>query len=279
MKTLVRILITVIVLFLIVVSAVLYAIYSSDPAQQEVLEEKTFNEEIESMDIQVENSRVDIVPSTDNTVRVVLTGSEDEVRLQTDVSGNRLNIEVEDRFRFFIFGGNQSHSLQVYVPAEGLDLLTVESDNGTILAKDIGASEVSLEADNGRIALDALKSEKVEAETDNGAIDLTRMDAAMTVRSSNGRIVFTDVSGTLQAKANNGRIELTTEKLDYPIDFETDNGRIEIHTDTEPNNARIESRTDNGVIDVFGRNSEEVSFGSGDVLIRLVTNNGHIVVK
>jgi len=61
------------------------------------------------------------------------------------------------------------------------------------------------------------------------------------------------VSGELEAQANNGRIELETDTLDFPVDFDTDNGRIEIRTETEPANARIEARVDNGSIDIYGR--------------------------
>lgn len=279
MKTFVKILIITTALVLIAAIAVLYAIYNSDAGEQQVLEEQTFGAEIRDMEITVENSRVDFLQSNDDTSRIVLTGNSDDFTLKTNIIGGRLTIEVEDQSRFFVFGFHRSYSLQIYVPANGLASLAVESDNGTIQAKDIQAAELSLEADNGRIELDTVESDKVNIETANGAIDLTSMDADMTVRSSNGRIIFRDVSGTLQAKANNGRIELTTGTLDFPVDFETNNGRIEIRTENEPTNARIQALADNGTIEVFGRDSGQVSFGSGEVLIKLVTKNGRISVE
>ncbi|HSP21165.1 MAG TPA: DUF4097 family beta strand repeat-containing protein [Planococcus sp. (in: firmicutes)] len=279
MKTLVKVLIIATALLLIGAIAILYTIYTSDSAQQDVLEEKTFDAEIEDMEIVVENSRVDFLPSNDGTSRIVLTGNSDDFTLKSDISGSRLVIEVEDRSRFFVFGFHRSYSLQVFVPASGIQSLTVDSNNGTVQAKDIQVAELSLEADNGRVELEAVESETVNIETANGAIDLTSMDADMIVRSSNGRIIFTDVSGELKAKANNGRIELTADTLDFPIDFETNNGRIEIHTENEPANARIQARVENGRIDIYGRDSGQVSFGSGEVVIKLVSKNGRIVVE
>lgn len=279
MKTFVRILLILTVLFLIGTLAVFYAIYDSDPAQQDVLEDHTFEEEIEEMEVIAENSRVDFLPGDDETARVVLSGSSDDFTLETDVSDGRLVIRVEDRSRFFVFGFNRSSTLQVFVPENGLVSLAVDTDNGNIQANDIEAADLSLEADNGRIELDAVDSDTVNVETANGRIELTNMDADITVRASNGRIIFTDVTGELQARANNGRIELTTGALDFPVDFETNNGRIEIHTENEPTNARIEARVDNGSIDLFGQDSEELSFGNGDVLIRLLSNNGSIDVE
>ncbi|WP_422122423.1 DUF4097 family beta strand repeat-containing protein [Planococcus sp. X10-3] len=279
MKIFVRVLIIVTVLIVIGVIAVLYAIYNSDSGQQDVQDEQTFDEEIEDVEIEVDNARVEILPSDDDTTRITMTGNNDDFTLETDISGSRLQIEVEDRSPFFNFGFNRSYSLQVYIPENGLASLTVNSDNGAIHAENIGADEISIEADNGRIELEAVDSDTVNIETDNGRIELRDMDANISTRSSNGRIIFTGVSGELLARANNGRIELTTVILDSPVDFETDNGSIEIRTVNEPDNARIEADIDNGSINLYGQDTRQLSFGNGDVLIRLVSNNGRIVVE
>ncbi|MGM0898551.1 MAG: DUF4097 family beta strand repeat-containing protein [Bacillota bacterium] len=279
MGSFLKILIIIASLFLVGVGIILYAVYNSAPERQEVFEEQSFDEDIEAIEITVENSRVAIMPSEDETVRVVMSGNDDNFTLNTEAAGGRLAIEVEDRSPFFNFDFNRSYTLQVYVPESGLDSLSADSDNGSIEVNDIRTAELVLEADNGRITLDAADSETVEVETDNGRIELNDMEADISVRSSNGRIHFTDVSGELEAQANNGRIELDTETLDFPVDFDTDNGRIEIRTGSEPANARIEARVDNGSIDVYGRENEETVFGSGDVLIQLVSNNGSITVE
>lgn len=274
-----RILIIIASVFLVGVGIVLYLVYNSSPAQQEVLEEKSFTENIEEMEITVENSRVEIRLSEDETARIVMSGNNDDFTLNTEAAGGLLAIEVEDSTPFFNFDFNHSYTLQVYVPASGLDSLSADSNNGTIEVGEIRADELMLEADNGRITLDAVDSERVEIETDNGQIELKDMEADISVRSSNGRILFSDISGKLEAKANNGRIELEADTLDFPVDFDTDNGRIEIRTRNEPANARIEARVDNGNIDVYGRENEETVFGSGEVLIRLSSNNGSITVE
>ena len=279
MKILARILIILISLFLIGTMIVLYFIYTSDPARQEVLEERTFDEDIEDIEVTVENSRVDFLPSTDGTTRIVLTGNSDDFTLNTDLSGVRLEIEVEDQSGFFGFGLSRSSSLQVYVPENGLASLSADSDNGALQASDIQVYDLTFEANNGRIELEAVESERITVETANGRIELTRIEANMSVRASNGRLIFTDVSGELQARANNGRIDMAVDTLDFPVNLETNNGHIEIRTETEPDNARIEARVDNGSIDVYGRDSEEVSFGDGEVLIELNSNNGRIVVE
>ena len=279
MKTFLKFLLIFSVLAVIIVFGISNAISKSGSAEQNVLEEQTFDEEIKTMEVQVKNARVDILPSNDETTRIVLTGNSDDYSLAADHSGEHLQIEVDNRFRLFNFNFNRSYSLQVYVPASGFEALRVNSNNGAISAEDIGAVELSIEADNGRIELESVKGERINIKTDNGRIELTNMDADINASSSNGRINFTDVSGKLEAKTNNGRIELTTETLDFPVDFETDNGRIEIRTENEPANIRIEADADNGSIELFGQNSEQLSFGTGDTLIRLASDNGRISVE
>ncbi|MBU9673768.1 DUF4097 domain-containing protein [Planococcus sp. CP5-4] len=279
MRSFLRILIIIASLFFVGVGIVLYIVYNSDPAQQEVLEEQSFDEEIGAVEVTVENSRVVIMPSADETIRVVMSGNDDNFTLNTEIEGGRLAIEVEDRSPFFNFDFNRSYTLQVYLPVSGLDSLSADSNNGSIEVNGITTAEAVLEADNGRITLEAVDSESVDVETNNGRVELKDMEADISVRSSNGRILFSDVSGDLEAQANNGRIELETEMLDFPVDFDTDNGQIEIRTSTEPSNARIEARVDNGNIDVYGRENEETVFGNGEVLIQLASNNGSITVE
>lgn len=279
MKTFWRLILIIASLTFLGLVIVIYILGQAEPAQQNILEQKDFSEPIEAVDITVENSRVDILASDDETARVVLSGNDDDFTLNTEIAGGRLTIEVDDRSPFFNFDFNRSYTLQVYVPASGLDSLSAESNNGSIEANDMRADEFRLEADNGRILLDAVDSETVDVETENGSVELRQIEADISVRSSNGRILFIEVSGELEAQANNGRIELETETLDFPVDFETDNGRIGILTGAEPANARIEARVDNGSIDIYGRENEETVFGNGEVLIQLSSNNGSIAVE
>ncbi len=275
----VRILIILAAILLIGVMAVFYVIYNWEPGPQNVLEEKVIKVQIDDIELTLENSRVDFLPSGDATTRIIVVGNNDNFTLQTNVSDDRLFIELENKNWFSLLNFNRSYSLQVFVPTTGLTSLSADSENGRIGAKDIKAAELSLQTDNGRISLESVESETIDAETYNGRIELTNMEANMTVHTSNGRIVFTDTSGKLEATTNNGRIQLTTDTLDFPIDFETDNGRIEIQTQTEPTNARIETHVDNGRIDIFGQTSEQVTFGKGDTLIKLDSDNGRIVVE
>ncbi|MFP3322435.1 DUF4097 family beta strand repeat-containing protein [Planococcus sp. SIMBA_160] len=279
MRTFLRILIIITSLFLLGVGIVLYFVYNAGSENMEVLEERSYEETIEKVEIRLENARLEIRPSPDETTRLVLSGNDDDFQMNAEAVGGSLAIEIKDRSPFFNFDFNRSYSVQIFVPAGGLSSLAANSDNGRIDVNGITVDQLMLRTNNGRIALDAVDSETIDAETDNGRIEMNNIEAAISARSSNGRLLFSDVSGELEARANNGRIELETEMLEFPVAFDTDNGRIEIRTDTEPVNARIEVRTGNGSIDIYGRDNEETVFGSGEALIRLASNNGSITVE
>lgn len=278
MKTFVRFLVILSALSLIVFFAILFTLYNSGAAKREVVKEKTFGIEFNAIDIAVENVHVDFLPSKYDTTRIKLIGDSENLTLNTTISGNRLLISIEEQSRFLSFGFTPAYSLQVYIPASGIGSISVDSRNGTIQASKIKAAEMSLEAENGRITVEEVDSDVIHVETVNGIIELTRIDAAITARSSNGRIRFSDVFGDLTAQTTNGRIELATDTLNFPIDFKTNNGRIEIHTENEPANASIQAHVDNGRLDIFGQNSDQVSFGNNGVLIKLSSKNGRIIV-
>ncbi len=279
MKVFLRVLLIIASLFLLGIGIVLYLVYNSGPESLGVLEERNYDETIDAVEVQLENAQLDIRPSEDDTTHFVLSGNSDNYKMNTEVTSGLLTIEVEDRSPLFHFDFNRSFVVELFVPASGLSSLTANSDNGRIAVNGIQADELWLSTNNGRIVLDAVDSEIIEAETDNGRIEITGTQADINARSSNGRLVFSEVAGELTARTNNGRIELTAETLDFPIDFETDNGRIEIHTETEPANALIEARVDNGSIDIYGHDNEATEFGRGDALIRLLSNNGRITVE
>lgn len=278
MKIFVRFLIVLSALFLIGIVLVLFALYNSNTEQQEVLNEKTFGLAFHAIDISADNVQIDFLPSDNDTTRITLTGSSDDYTLNTDILGKRLIVSVEDQSQFFSFNFRHSYSLQVYIPASGVESLAVDSKNGALQANGIKAAEMSLETDNGRITVESVECDVVIVETNNGAIEVSDIDADIRARSSNGRIVFSEVSGELRAQTNNGRIELAAETLDFPVNFETNNGRIEIHTETEPANVRIQARVDNGSLDIYGNDSDQVRFGNGGALIKLVSKNGRIIV-
>lgn len=87
-----------------------------------------------------------------------------------------------------------------------------------------------------------------------------------------------NVEGEIRGSTDNGRILLLTNKINWPIDLSTDNGSIEIKTKSEPTNATINAEVGNGKITIFGEETKLKTFGKGESLIKLQTDNGRITV-
>ncbi len=138
---------------------------------------------------------------------------------------------------------------------------------------------LQVKSDNGRINVEDLQGEVVLLETDNGQILVKNVVAnTVNVETDNGKVVLEHVEGKIKGTTDNGHISLITKKLDWPIDLATDNGSIEIKTETEPENARIDAKTDNGKVAIFGDRDKYVTYGKGKYLIKLLTDNGRITV-
>lgn len=218
-----------------------------------------------SIAILADNAAVEIVPTKDAVATVEYSGKTKKNKkfiFEAAVKGDTLAVQFKEKRKGFIQFGFSSLdlTLTVHLPEKKYERLQVETDNGRIIAEQLQAKDIHLETDNGRI-------------------ELKHVDAkAVNVKSDNGKIVLEDVTGQMKAKTDNGRISFVAKDLDQSIDLETDNGRIEIQTEKEPTNATIDAKTDNGRVEIFGQENKHVTFGKGENLIKLRTDNGRITV-
>ena len=218
--------------------------------------------------IQVEsgNASVEILPTKESNTKVEYSGKirkKFNYRFHAEVKGDTLFVTLkEKRWNFFHFGfGPHSIELTIHVPEKEYKELKTELDNGKIHVHDIDIKTIDLETDNGMINLENIDAQNVR------------------VKSDNGQILMQEVNGDIEAETDNGRIILTTSNLDRTIDLKTDNGLIEVQTDTEPTNATINVKVDNGRVDVFGVDNKQTKFGNGLNKINLESDNGKITVK
>lgn len=225
-----------------------------------VIEDASFT----SIEVLTNNATVEIVPTIDSEATVEYSGASKKATFTFDVNvkGDTLNVQLKEKRRFFFLFGFHTKDLKltIKIPEKQYESIQVESDNGRISVESLKAKMVMLETDNGQIQLRNIETENVLVETDNGSIILEK------------------VEGKIKGSSDNGRISMTTKNLDQPIDLETDNGSIEIITDTEPTNATIETKTDNGKVTIFGVDNTRAIYGKGEYLIKLQTDNGRITI-
>lgn len=118
----------------------------------------------------------------------------------------------------------------------GCDFLDVETDNGTITAKEIAAKhDIELIADNGSIVLNSPgKAANFICDAKNGSIQLNAGDFddyAITASADNGRIVNNLVTPAAQVHKDNLYYERPGEdsRAETGVFLQADNGRIELN--------------------------------------------------
>ncbi|REB05201.1 hypothetical protein DVB69_15685 [Sporosarcina sp. BI001-red] len=228
---------------------------------KKVIEDLSFT----TITVFADNAAVEIVPTQDSVTTVEYSGKTKKNKkfiFEAAVKGDTLDVQFKEKRKSFIQFGFSSLdlTLTVHLPEKQYERLKVETDNGRIIAEQLQAKDINLETDNGKIELKDVDAEE------------------MSVKSDNGRITLENVTGQMKAKTYNGRIYVVTNNLDQSMDLETDNGRIEIQTETEPTNATIDAKTDNGRVELFGQENKHLTFGAGKNLVKLGTDNGRITV-
>ena len=263
MSNLKKVSIIAFILILIGVVGSIFTMNSISKSEDEIERIEMDDETYQQIDISTNNASVEILPANDQTTTVEFSGSE-EYNLHANIEGDTLTVDVEERrgFNWFSFDFSFSTpSLKVYLPAKDYENLKVESDNGRILASELQSQDINVETNNGRIEFSDINSLHTVMETDNG------------------EIILGNIAGEISGKTNNGAISLITEDLDRPIDLKTDNGRIEVRTEKEPEDAILDIKTDNGKVTVFGKSNWDTVIGNGNHVIKLTTDNGSITIE
>ncbi|RST71855.1 hypothetical protein D4T97_018285 [Siminovitchia acidinfaciens] len=250
----------------------------------EVEEERTINDQFTNIQVKTNNSRVEIIPTEASVTTVELTGKvskNHKLTFETDVKGGTLYVDLKDRHRMlFSMDFFTSIQLKVHVPKEQYGSIQIKSNNGRILAEELDVKDLHADTDNGRIELKNIKGSTVKARSSNGRIELRRIDTdSVDAETDNGSIFLNEVYGNITGSSDNGKITMENDHIDQLMEFETDNGRIEIQTKKEPADVTFHGRTSNGKVTIFDQTySKEFEVGDGKNLIKLKSQNGSITV-
>ena len=261
------------------------------------------DENFKNIDIQTNDMGIEIIPTNEKSALIEISGHDLNNNFSATVTDSTLSIIYnESKRKLYNLDSNfasNSATMKVYVPKKIYETIRVHGNNGALSAEGLDAKEVEFKANDGAILLRNINADSVIAISQNGKIkteDLTgstfsliandgRINSknitadSVSIVSHNGKIELDNVKGKLTAKANDGRIQLVTETLDYPIEFTTHNGKIDIQSNNEPENATIDAQANNGSITIFGENKSQAVFGLGENKIKLSSNDGKIIVK
>lgn len=256
--------------------------FSSLDKATAVTEEKSFGNNFSAVQVNAKNVGVEVVPTKEKTAKVKLHGRESNAthNFSADVKGSTLSVQVEQEQRSWINIFPTALKVTVYLPEKQYETIHVDSGNGSIQIESVDVKNIKALTANGRINLNSIAATDVDVKATNGWLNLNSIAAAdVNVKTTNGQITLDDVKGKLSGKTENGQITFATESLDWPVQLETDAGRILVQTQQKPDNVTFDVHTGAGNINILDQNIGSTKIGNGENLIKLTTGTGSITVE
>lgn len=249
---------------LVCVGGVGFAFTYGQLQAENVSETKTIEEAFNNVEVKTDNAQVILAP-TDGEAEVRLSGEmkgKEHEDFKVSVAGDTLKVEHQTdkrTFRLFSFDLEEfNKQIEVYLPREAYEEISVESSNGVIDVSELNANQVILDTKNGKLRLKQLDSDYIHAKTSNGAI------------------IANDIQGEIKAQTSNGAIQMSLPTIYSPLDLATSNGAIIVEVEEAVNNTTITANTSNGSVHILGSNEGNRTIGDGSVEVKLKTSNGRI---
>ncbi|RNC99776.1 hypothetical protein EC501_06595 [Lysinibacillus halotolerans] len=267
------------ILLIAIVAVVLFNVFSNRNSEDEVKMSKDYTH----VEVDSDNVHINIQPTNSDTTTVQLMNNEkNRYKLDVDVRGNTLKIDVDRKWykKFFFNFFADTPTVNVLLPEKELKEINATTDNGDILVENVKVENFIGETDNGNIEAKKMEVEDFIGEADNGDMVLEEITSkVITTELNNGDIIIKNSIGTIEGESDNGDISIYTNVLEEAMELKTDNGSINIETKKEPSNLFIDVKTDHGKVSVFGKDNKETTFGNGNTVVELTSDNGDITVK
>jgi len=203
-------------------------------------------------------AEVVVLPTTGHEITVDFTGPAHS-NLRNSTEGEQLNLSVKTRHHWFNAGNTPT--LEIYVPAEQLESLVIESDVGTIQVEGITVDNLELTSRVGEVNLRDV------------------VTASTFIQSNIGQVQVRRLTGNLNITTDMGEVDVVLPKLSQNVDIQTRMGEINVELGEMPTDATIIATTNVGESHIFGHLSQLETYGDGTYRMNLSTNMGEINVR
>ncbi|KIL40674.1 hypothetical protein SD70_12250 [Gordoniibacillus kamchatkensis] len=246
---------------------------------------------IKSLNVSTDIGAIVFKPGSGSEITARLTGQvpesrKDEWTLTADTgangtwnvraaNSNRLHFGFEfgELVTAIVSGGFKTPlQLEISLPPQAFDTITVHTDTGRIQLGDMQAGTLDASASTGAIDLESFKGKDLRLHTNTGAISFKNVSA----------------TGQVAASTDTGRVAGSLAELASPVTMETNTGAVSLDLPADAS-AQLDLATDVGKIDVAG--SSGLSYQSKDrrhiiaksgtaaYSVKLKTDTGHVSVN
>lgn len=252
-----------------------------------LVKEKTELTEFSSIDIELNYSDLEIIPSDGYYIEYQLDGSNPEPVME--VKKQKLCLKEKSfnhgmGFNIFTignFGTDEVYDyyVKLYVPAdEYFNHVRLRSDDGRINTGDISAETMDITNDYGNVEMKSFKGKTFKVSLDDGDFKIEYLEAeTINIDNSYGKSVLSDVkSQNLTANLDDGDIIIGKSNIGN-LRVDNDYGLVNIGLTEEMDYYDFDLETDYGNIEIPGY--PEISIGGDDEKHFKSNNNADYKIK
>lgn len=130
---------------------------------------------------------------------------------------------------FGFFAGRER--IEVYIPSEGLNALSLQTNSGNIKAESnlaLNIDKLSIKAGSGNIKWYGTQALEMKAEAGSGNIGMERITGEITARTGSGNIKIEEFSGQGSVRAGSGNVAVELLEAAGDVSLKTGSGNIHL---------------------------------------------------
>lgn len=182
--------------------------------------EQVYEDDFNKISLDVDAGDVFIKESTDDKVKVLVYGDEDDITV--DTKSGQLKVDVKGKkCHFFCFKRTIS-KVEIYLPSDYSHLIQIENDYGDTKIEKYLNADIDVVQKYGDISIDSAK--KVEIENDYGDIIIDKVESA-DIKCSAGDV---EVGTVTDIKIENNYGDISIKKVENYLNISEDCGDVEI---------------------------------------------------
>jgi lia operon protein LiaG len=274
------------------------------------------NKEIDDLNFHFASSDIEVIPTTDENIRVELEGRisrklKEKLSLVAKEDGNQVDVTLHDNNQKILNIGIQIYdtNIRIHVPKKEYNSITIATASGDIgtegiLAKKLtvkaNSGDIRVESSEGRESFDVItssgditveqaKSEKIALASSSGDVYLKGSQATNTSTvASSGDVVLSKASGNIETITSSGDISLSNQQPTGDIIAKSSSGDVIIEFKEKPTSLELDYKGESGtgMIELKGVSFQEKEedriigqIGDGKYRLNVKTNSGDFYLK
>lgn len=215
----------------------------------EVIAEKTFENEFDLISIKADRSEIEFKHSDDEKIKVIVYGNKKEDKVIYDNKNSKLEIELKQKKCRFLCVNKENGKIVVYLPQTYDKSLKAENDTGSITLEKYEKASVEIKSDVGEINIKEIN--EIKAKSDVGEINIDKVNSKINIESDVGAVNIKEANLTKDSKINTDVGDIKIKKIfGVNIDSKNDVGKNKVNKNDKSSSVTLTIRSDVGSIEI-----------------------------